>query len=549
MANPFSPVDAPPSDHDGSPPRQSGSSKFIILGPNIGQYFEVSSSEGSNCSSSPSTPSHSPNRLNHRHSFDPSNGRSRSPTECDEIDWVEYSSLAIGMEACQMPSWASSVSELSEGDSETESSVIITPDRDIRDGRQSQRLDIQDIALLLKQTSIKSECLALRPNRLSSRTTSSHTVVPCDFNRRCSEPRSVASGSSSSSNAPQLGDPSQHGDTVACEACGRGTTITNAKKIMPCQDITCASCFSSTLGAVTVAQSQAKCPVCLCLIDTFESVTLEDIVKLQLCSEECSTITLASPFKRGLGVGPVVMKIDNVAWDITPATVEAFLPRNSLSHSTLQPIHILLDRFDGRTKDYLVCYAAFRVYCCADYSLRKQYIEAATPQAAQTILKTCQNNFMSGGALTSGRKRPVTITPVSHSELIEELRPHSAQELHSLLTLCQAAVDSNSGCKLNTSKYIKSRHGPYYALMSAMSKLNGEQSPSYWDMFYVASGAISALSKAITRQTYFHSSQSSPARSYPATDATTHVSEEDILVRNKLLMLFERCFGMMPRAN
>lgn len=44
-----------------------------------------------------------------------------------------------------MPSWASSVSELSEGDSEAESSVIITPDRDIRDGRQSQRLDIQDI--------------------------------------------------------------------------------------------------------------------------------------------------------------------------------------------------------------------------------------------------------------------------------------------------------------------------------------------------------------------------------------------------------------------
>lgn len=58
---------------------------------------------------------------------------------------MEYSSLAIGMEACQLPSWASSVSELSEGDSETESSVIITPDRDIRDGRQSQRLDIQDI--------------------------------------------------------------------------------------------------------------------------------------------------------------------------------------------------------------------------------------------------------------------------------------------------------------------------------------------------------------------------------------------------------------------
>lgn len=43
-----------------------------------------------------------------------------------------------------MSGWDSSVSELSEGDSETETSMIITPDRDIRDG-QSQRLDIRDI--------------------------------------------------------------------------------------------------------------------------------------------------------------------------------------------------------------------------------------------------------------------------------------------------------------------------------------------------------------------------------------------------------------------
>lgn len=130
-----------------------------------------------------------------------------------------------------------------------------------------------------------------------------------------------------------------------------------------------------------------------------------------------------------------------------------------------------------------IWYAAFKVCCSAEYSPRKQYIEASTLQAAQTILKTCQNTFMSGGALTSGRKRPVTITPVSHAELIEELRPRSAQELHSLLALCQASVDSGSASKQSTSKYVKSRHGPYYALMSIMSKLNGEQSPSYWDLF------------------------------------------------------------------
>nr|KIR87663.1 hypothetical protein I308_01685 [Cryptococcus tetragattii IND107] len=469
MANPFS--KAPPLGHNGSPTEKLGSSKFIILGPNIGQYLEVSSSEESNCSSSPSmpsTPSRLPNYVNHRRSLDGSKARSASPTECGEIDWVEYSSPSIEMGACQSSNWGSSVSELSEGDSETESSVIITPDRDTRDG-QSHRLGIQNIALLLKQTSIRSERPPLKQNRQCSRTTSSHTVVPRDFNRRYSEPCSVLSGSSSSSHAPRLEDLKQHKDTVACEACGRRTTIARAKKIMPCQDITCASCFSSSLGAVTVTQSQAKCPICLCLIDTFEAVTLEDIAKLQLSSKEYSMTKLLSLFKRRQGVGPVVMRIDNVAWDITPATVEAFLPRNSLSRSTLQPIHILLDRFDGRTKDYL-------------------YIEASTLHAAQTILKTCQNTFMPGGALTSGRKRPVTITPVSHAELIEELRPRSAQELHSLLALCQASVGSGSASKQSTSKYVKSRHGPYYALISTMSKLNGEQSPSYWDLFYVASG-------------------------------------------------------------
>lgn len=80
------------------------------------------------------------------------------------------------------------------------------------------------------------------------------------------------------------------------------------------KDITCASCFSSSLGAVTVTQSQAKCPICLCLIDTFEAVTLEDIAKLQLSSKGHSMTKLLSPFKRRQGVGPVVMRIDNVAW-------------------------------------------------------------------------------------------------------------------------------------------------------------------------------------------------------------------------------------------
>lgn len=50
----------------------------------------------------------------------------------------------------------------------------------------------------------------------------------------------------------------------------------------------------------------------------------------------------------------VVMRIDNVSWDIEPHLVEAFLPPNSLPTNHPHPIHICIDRLDGRTKDYMV---------------------------------------------------------------------------------------------------------------------------------------------------------------------------------------------------
>lgn len=117
---------------------------------------------------------------------------------------------------------------------------------------------------------------------------------------------------------------------------------------------------------------------------------------------------------------------------------------------------------------------------------------------------------MPGGPITGGRKRPVTVSLVEHTELLSEvsaifgttsiaeaakLRPRSASELHSLLKLCQAAVSSpslvNPSSGHTTSyvapngvaHFVKSRHGPFQALMSIMSKLKGKQSPAYWDVF------------------------------------------------------------------
>lgn len=50
---------------------------------------------------------------------------------------------------------------------------------------------------------------------------------------------------------------------------------------------------------------------------------------------------------------PVVLRIDNVAWDATPDMLEQFLPPGVLA-DTMHPVHILLSRWDGRSKDYLV---------------------------------------------------------------------------------------------------------------------------------------------------------------------------------------------------
>lgn len=58
---------------------------------------------------------------------------------------------------------------------------------------------------------------------------------------------------------------------------------------------------------------------------------------------------------------PIIMRIDNIAWDATPEMVEKFLPPNVLAE-TLQPVHLLIDRRDGKSKDYLVSFFT-RMFC------------------------------------------------------------------------------------------------------------------------------------------------------------------------------------------
>ena len=106
--------------------------------------------------------------------------------------------------------------------------------------------------------------------------------------------------------------------------------------------------------------------------------------------------------------------------DVTPGIVEAFLPGGVLPEEHVQPVHLLLDRYDGRTKDYLVSQKNRQA------ELEEQYVEVASMSSARLVLNMCQNAFMPSGRIKTAVKRPVTVSIVPHRELIEEVRAFCA---------------------------------------------------------------------------------------------------------------------------
>lgn len=148
-------------------------------------------------------------------------------------------------------------------------------------------------------------------------------------------------------------------DEYICSACeGRSQRMIH---LLPCrvrpqryqltvQDLACPSCFSSSVAAVSVTQGVSKCPACLTAVSSFEPYHPSIYVPVRTASRRKTELPSAKALKS------VVMRIDNVAWDIEPHIVESFLPPNSLHKNHPHPIHICIDRRDGRTKDYLVCH-------------------------------------------------------------------------------------------------------------------------------------------------------------------------------------------------
>ncbi|WVQ99406.1 hypothetical protein IAU59_006539 [Kwoniella sp. CBS 9459] len=595
-------------------------SPFTIVGPDVPWYMELSSSEGSSNETThlPPPPAPIKDRNNMRLLRSQSHPGNASPLAaksanqaCQEkirspvsepIDWIAFSNANNDNEQHSLNERGSSWdggSWSDEAGAEADTPIIITPE--LSGSTRRQGVTIGHLTSLLEQnnhsiyppTPLSSPASAQKPRirRISKSpelsaiasvskpsTPFMNPVVlpPSPRSRTQSAPgRTFRLGASLrdliKNEEVEHEESDKNKDTVqkaACAACDRQVELTLAKKMIPCHQIVCPSCFSSTLSAVSVTNGHSHCPACLKQVTTFEKIKDLTGTAAVVASPPNDQNVIKRfgqypiPVAKISAKGPIVMRIDNVAWDITPALVEAFLPGDTLSKTALQAIHIPINRFDGRTKDYL-------------------YIEVDSVEAGQLILKTKQNTFMTGGPLTGGKRRPVTITPVSHSELLLELRPHSSQELHSLLRLCQASL----GPPTPITRFLKSRHGAFYALMSTMSKLAGKMSPIYWDLFHVASGAIAVLAQTIHRQTHhphhynhdgkeyslpYQTPSSSTFVPYPYSSPHYHVYppdnaendamgatledvvslfEDDQAVLDKFLKIFEACFGMVPRIH
>nr|XP_031863258.1 uncharacterized protein CI109_001131 [Kwoniella shandongensis]KAA5530330.1 hypothetical protein CI109_001131 [Kwoniella shandongensis] len=534
---------------------------FVILGPQVGQYMELSSSEGSSGTTRTKAPPSSPMKHHEteRRSFSCYNlppspihplVRMERPLisspKSEPIDWVEYSTHVKELEGWDKIEGDSQWSHSNISDGSTfDDPIIVTPS-----GPQASKasaVTLQDVIAMLNTPRIAVTLptpppspprfgKAMKSPELSTiESMSSEQSSVCNPNAESAhqpaEDNNV-SGRPLILNTPLPVERLDQGQTnlqtfsqadPRCCACGRVDDMATAKRLIPCGDITCSSCFSSSLSAVSVTGGHSKCPKCFNQVITFQNLSPTPI-HTRFDPRPSSTLSKLHsypiPVARKEGES-VVMRIDNVAWDLTPGQVESFLPPNTLSKCVPVPVHILLDRFDGKTRDYM-------------------YIEADSREAAQLILQTRQNTFMPGGPLTGGKKRPVTILMVSYEELVMELRPRSSQELHSLLGLCQAAI---SPIPNSTARFVKSRHGPFYALLSIMSKLSGKQSPTYWDLFHVASGAISTLSNAILSAQHDQPLFYSPTTDYlPA-----NYEESDETMRDKLMIMFERCFGLAKK--
>ncbi|CUA78145.1 hypothetical protein RSOLAG22IIIB_02763 [Rhizoctonia solani] len=199
-----------------------------------------------------------------------------------------------------------------------------------------------------------------------------------------------------------------------CASCG-GTE--RLSLLEPCQHQICASCVTGSLNVV--GEKEMICMHCMSPIQSFKIARQHARIHPGFSPQDPSSanysrqvtfpqdsptpqegyhLALSRPdlqLSPVLGAEPpiVVLRIDNVPWDVTPPMIEKWLGNPTVI------CHVLLDRVDGRT-------------------LNHAYVET-TLDYARSALRTHQNKVLG----YSRRARAVTITLSSQRELMHTLFP------------------------------------------------------------------------------------------------------------------------------
>ncbi|KAJ7275074.1 hypothetical protein C8J57DRAFT_1127890 [Mycena rebaudengoi] len=163
--------------------------------------------------------------------------------------------------------------------------------------------------------------------------------------------------------------------------------------LSPCSHALCSSCLTSALNIVD--QSSMTCVVCRAIVDTF------GLIRSPPSPTPAQSFLMpfsppSSPISHDNA--PVVLRIDNVPWDITPPAILSFL---GVSPASGARAHVLLDRL-GKT-------------------LSHAFVELPTEDAARAVLR---GEHRAAPVLGSGRRaRAVTLTRSSQPALMAALFP------------------------------------------------------------------------------------------------------------------------------
>ncbi|KAJ1306808.1 hypothetical protein OPQ81_007794 [Rhizoctonia solani] len=267
---------------------------------------------------------------------------------------------------------------------------------------------------------------------------------------------------------------------MKCASCG-GTE--RLSLLEPCQHQICASCVTGSLNVV--GEKDMICMYCLSPIESFKisrsigrihsGISPQDSTSTNsshqvACVQHCLTsdgpsslISLPPQSQDSpvLGAEPpiVVLRIDNVPWDVTPPMIEKWLGNPTLI------CHVLLDRVDGRT-------------------LNHAYVETTT-EYARSALRTHQNKVLGYGR----RARAVTITLSNQEELMHALFPSWPGRFEGALPIYDASptdlqppppvdllTDAELGIIMHLiqspkSHFLKLPSLAYWSLLSVLAKI------------------------------------------------------------------------------